>query len=194
MNSLVQCLGKIKELKEGIYNYSSSAGDANNDGQLVVAAKSMYKDLETKGESFPPYAFVQTLRTLYPQFDETDNNGRHMQQDSEECFNSILRSYEASNMKISIGDDENNLINHLFDIEMKVTVENTIAEEEEKQYSFEKQRKLLCHIDGQGKPINHLMEGLSLSLEGEIEKYSEHSQAQNIYKKTLRMNNLPPYL
>lgn len=83
MNSLVQCLGKSKELKDGIANHSvDPAGPP--DGQLVTAAKKLYHDLETKGESFPPYGFVQTLRTLHPQFDETDNQGRHMQQDSEE--------------------------------------------------------------------------------------------------------------
>ena len=71
LNSLLQCLGKVKELKDGIYKHIVDPGDSNTNNQLVTAAKTLYTDLDTKGESFPPYAFVQTLRMLYPQFDET---------------------------------------------------------------------------------------------------------------------------
>ena len=194
MNSMVQVFSKSKELKDGIYNYTQSAEAPNNDGQLVVAAKSMYKDLESKGESFPPYSFVQALRMLYPQFDETDNQGRHMQQDSDEFFQALMRSYESTNMKFIIGDEEKNLVNHLFEIEFEVTVQNTMSDEEEKQVTYEKSKKLMCHIDGAGKPINHLMDGLNLSLEGEIEKFSDTTQQQNVYKKTQKLNNLPSYL
>lgn len=194
MNSLVQVLGKVKELREGINSYHNTTVGGAGDGQLVVAAKSMYKDLENKGESFPPYSFVQTLRLVHPQFDETDNQGRHMQQDSDECYNAILGSFERANLKFTFNDEEKNMISHLFDIEFKVTFENTQSEDEEKQVSYETSRKLQCHIDGGGKPINHLMDGLQMTLEGEVEKFSEHTQTQAVYKKTMRMNNLPPYL
>ena len=84
MNSLVQCLGKVKELRNGIDKFQSGSQMGDLNSQLVVAAKKMYFDIENKGESSPPYSFVQTLRTIHPPFDEVDNNGRHRQQDSEE--------------------------------------------------------------------------------------------------------------
>lgn len=125
MNSLVQCLSKSKELVKGIQEHQIDASDTNQHNQLVRAAKTMYTDLENKGESFPPYGFVEKLRTLHPQFDETDNQGRHMQQDSQECFNSIMRSFESANMRIDYGGEDKNLISHLFDIDMEVTFTNT---------------------------------------------------------------------
>lgn len=194
MNSLVQCLGKVKELKDGIMKHNVDPGDSNQHNQLVTAAKGLYTDLDTKGDSFPPYSFVQTLRMIHPQFDETDNQGRHMQQDSEECFNALMRSYESANLRTTIGDEEKNLISHLFDIDFKVTMKNTQAEDEEPTTSFEKAKELRCHIDNQSKPVSHLLDGLQVSLEGEVEKFSEHTQAQNVYKKEYKMNNLPPYL
>ena len=194
MNSLVQCLGKVKELKDGINSFKPDPTNQNQHNKLVTAAKQLYLDLDSKGESFPPYAFVQTLRSIHPQFDETDNQGRHMQQDSEECFNSLMQSFQSANMRTSIGDEERNLISHLFDIDFQVTLTNTQAEDEEKQISYEKHKELRCHIDNQNKPINHLDEGLKISLEGEVEKFSDHTQAQSVYKKELKMNNLPPYL
>ena len=194
MNSLVQCLGKSQELRKGIAEFQPDPNDTNEQVQLVKAAKTMYNDLESKGESFPPYSFVQTLRMLHPQFDETDNEGRHMQQDSQECFNSILRSFESANMRIDVGGEEENLIKHLFDIDFTVTLTNTQAEDEEKKVSKEKAKMLSCTIDNQSKPINHLLDGIKLSMEGEVELHSDHTDATNIYKKEMRMDNLPPYL
>ena len=194
MNSLVQCLGKCKELKKCISEFHPDPNDANQHTQLVRAANSMYSDLENKGESFPPYSFVQTLRMLHPQFDETDNQGRHMQQDSQECYNAVLRSFESANMRYDVGGEEKNIIQHLFDIDFTVTLSNMQAEDEEKKVSHEKAKMLTCTIDNQNKPISHLMEGLQLSMEGEVELFSDHTNATNIYKKEMRMNNLPPYL
>jgi hypothetical protein len=39
-------------------------------------------DLESKGESFSPYQFVQTMRQVFPMFNETDDKGHHKQQDA----------------------------------------------------------------------------------------------------------------
>lgn len=175
-------------------SFSADPADQNPHSRMVVAAKQMYRDLDEKGESFPPYSFVQTLRTIHPQFDETDENGRHKQQDSEECFNAIMQSFQSSGMKIEYGGEERNLVSHLFDIDFEVTLTNTQAEDEEKQVTHEKQKELRCYIDNNNKPISHLFDGIKLSLEGEVEKYSEHLQAQSVYKKDLKMNNLPPYL
>ena len=48
------------------------------------------KDLEVKGFSYPPAQFVHALRTAYPVFNETDDKGRHKQQDADECYQSIV--------------------------------------------------------------------------------------------------------
>jgi ubiquitin carboxyl-terminal hydrolase 14 len=79
-------------------------------------------------------------------------------------------------MKINFGDEEENLIKHLFNIELKVT-QPSEDESEEAKVSIEKCKELRCYIDNNNKPINHLMEGIKLCM-----------------GDTQRMNNLPPYL
>jgi ubiquitin carboxyl-terminal hydrolase 14 len=194
MNALVQCLSKVQELKNGLYELQADPNETNNHTQLSLAAKQMYSDLDSKGESFPPYSFIQTLRLLHPQFDETDNQGRHMQQDSQECFNAMIRSFQNTNMRTTIADEDKNLINHLFDIDLSVSYTNTMSEDEERKESVEKVNMLSCPIDNQNKPIDHLMDGLKVNLEGEVESHSEHTNSTNVYKVEKRMNNLPPYL
>lgn len=59
MNSVMQCLKRVNELKDGLKNFEldeSSAGLRNDPNvQLTSAARGLMKDLEGKGESFAPY-------------------------------------------------------------------------------------------------------------------------------------------
>lgn len=54
--------------------------------QLTMAAKSLMNDLDSKGESFAPYNFVNIMRQVFPMFDERDDKGNHKQQDADECY------------------------------------------------------------------------------------------------------------
>lgn len=105
-----------------------------------------------------------------------------------------MQAFQSANMKVEVGGSEKNLVSHLFDIEFEVTLSNTQAEDEPKEVKTEYQKELRCHIDNQAKPVNHLIDGLTQSLEGQIEKFSEHTQSQAVYKKEIKMNNLPSYL
>jgi hypothetical protein len=51
------------------------------------------KDLNNKGESFPPEQFVNVMRRIYPLFDERDDHGHHKQQDAEECYTLFVRAF-----------------------------------------------------------------------------------------------------
>ena len=44
---------------------------------MTKAAKKLFTDLDFKGEAFAPYHFVQVMRTVLPQFNETDDHGHH---------------------------------------------------------------------------------------------------------------------
>jgi hypothetical protein len=46
---------------------------------MTVAAKKLFTDLDFKGEPFAPVQFVQAMRRVFPQFDETDDHGHHKQ-------------------------------------------------------------------------------------------------------------------
>ena len=61
---------------------------------MATAARGLMNDLDDKGESFAPYAFVETMRKVFPIFDETDDKGHHKQQDADECYTSFMTSFQ----------------------------------------------------------------------------------------------------
>lgn len=101
-------------------------------------------DLEGKGESFAPYQFVQSMRQVFPMFNETDDKGHHKQQDAEECYSQFLSAFQQalklSKKKDSTGDVEmtdeskgsNDQIQSLFGLELESTMQNSETEAEPK--------------------------------------------------------------
>ena len=81
MNSVMQCLKRVNELKACLKSFEldeASQGLANDPNVLITsAARNFMHDLDNKGEAFPPFQFVQTMRAVFPQFNETDDHGHH---------------------------------------------------------------------------------------------------------------------
>jgi len=85
-------------------------------------------------------------------------------------------------------------VDNLFQIEFATTQTNIENLDEEIQYGFEANKRLTCVIDNQGNPIDHLIDGIRVSLNGSLEKYSESLQRNAIYNKTIQISKLPNYL
>jgi len=74
MNATVQCLKRVNELKEGLKNYTEQPSTAAAGGfggfdagkLMAKAAKSLFTNLDYKGEPFAPVGFVSTMRQVYP--------------------------------------------------------------------------------------------------------------------------------
>lgn len=64
------------------------------------------------------------------------------------------------------GEESGDLIEKLFGIELENVVKNTEDSEEVPQVTKEHVLRLSCHIDNNNNPINHLIEGLKISLNG----------------------------
>lgn len=100
MNSVMQCLKRVDELKQCLKTFElddTSQGLKNDPSVLITsAAKNFMKDLDNKGEPFPPMDFVQTMRTVFPQFNETDDHGHHKQQDADECYTQFLTAFQLA--------------------------------------------------------------------------------------------------
>lgn len=81
MNSVVQCMKRVNELKTYLQNFEldekNAAMRSDPSVALTDSAKRLFNDLDKKGESFTPYEFVQTMRTVLPMFDEKDEKGHH---------------------------------------------------------------------------------------------------------------------
>jgi ubiquitin carboxyl-terminal hydrolase 14 len=73
------------------------------------------------------------------------------------------------------------------------TVKNKESEEEPVQVSKENVLRLSCHIDNNNNPINHLAEGLKISLEGDIEKHSDFLGRNSVWFKQAKVNKLVIY-
>lgn len=98
MNSVMQCLKRVDELKGSLktFELDEASRELQNDPNVLItsAARNFMKDLDEKGEAFPPFQFVQTMRAVFPQFNETDDKGHHKQQDADECYTQFLTSFQ----------------------------------------------------------------------------------------------------
>ena len=86
LNSTLQALKRVNELKECLKNYQDESLDMQPDKVMTKAAKKLFTDLDFKGQAFAPMHFVSILRQVFPQFNETDDHGHHKQQDAEEAY------------------------------------------------------------------------------------------------------------
>ena len=146
LNSVVQCLKAIPELKAGLTYAANKPSSTNNSalggGQaskmLVSTLKDLYNSLDRTVNPVKPAAFVMATKLAFPQFAQTAANGAPMQQDAEEFYSGLLTqmSQETSGADVikaaglsKNGEDDrssnensnNNLIDALFGIEMEET-------------------------------------------------------------------------
>ncbi|XP_039020641.1 ubiquitin carboxyl-terminal hydrolase 6-like isoform X1 [Hibiscus syriacus] len=190
MNSTVQCLHSVPELKSSLVNYSHSG--RNNDvdqtsHMLTVATRDLFGELDKSVKPVAPMQFWMVLRKKYPQFGQL-HNGVFMQQDAEECWTQLL--YTLSQSLRSLGSSESiDTVKDLFGIELASRIH--CQESGEESSETESVYSLKCHISHE---VNHLHEGLKHALKSELEKASPALGRSAIYSKESRINGLPRYL
>ncbi|KAI6690120.1 hypothetical protein NL676_026948 [Syzygium grande] len=98
MNSTVQCLHSVPELKSALLQYTQS-GRRNDLDQpshmLTVATRDLFNELDKTAKPVAPMQFWMLLRKKYPQFGQL-HNGVFMQQDAEECWTQLLYTLSQS--------------------------------------------------------------------------------------------------
>lgn len=190
MNSTVQCLHSVPELKSALIKYPHS-GRSNDLDQpshmLTCATRDLFSELDKTVKPVAPMQFWMVLRKKYPQFGQL-HNGVFMQQDAEECWTQLL--YTLSQSLRSPGSSENlDTVKELFGVEL---VSRMHCEESgEESSETESVYSLKCHISHE---VNHLHEGLKHGLKSELEKASPSLGRSAIYVKESRINGLPRYL
>ncbi|CAB4302946.1 unnamed protein product [Prunus armeniaca] len=190
MNSTVQCLHSVPELKSALIKYSHS-GRSNDVDQtshmLTIATRDLFGELDKSVKSVAPMQFWMVLRKKYPQFGQLHNN-TFMQQDAEECWTQLL--YTLSQSLRSSGSSESpDTVKALFGVELVSRVH--CVESGEESSETESVYSLKCHISHE---VNHLHEGLKHALKSELEKNSPSLGRSAIYLKESRINGLPRYL
>ncbi|CAK7356823.1 unnamed protein product [Dovyalis caffra] len=97
MNSTVQCLHSVPELKSALVNYpSQKSSDLDQTSHMLTAAtRELFNELDKSVKPVAPMQFWMVLRKKYPQFGQL-HNGVYMQQDAEECWTQLLYTLSQS--------------------------------------------------------------------------------------------------
>ncbi|VAH60938.1 unnamed protein product [Triticum turgidum subsp. durum] len=190
MNSTLQCLHSVPELKSALLSYSDNVrgnGVDQASHSLTVATRNTFGELDQSVRPVAPLHFLQMLRKKYPQFAQQQNNV-YMQQDAEECWTQLI--YTLSQTLTSEASEPTAAqMKELFGIDLVSRVH--CAESGEESSESESVYSLKCHIS---HDVNHLHEGLKHGLKTELEKVSPSLGRTAIYTRESRINELPRYL
>jgi len=186
MNSSIQCLHSIEELKEPLGKFIK-VGAPSSEGNMIAAARDLWKQIVGARSSVAPQDLWQQLRANHALFDEQVRPGVYQQHDAEEFLSIMIHSLKAKAGTTS-----------LFEIEMEETFtsveDNTDIIKKKSTHS-----KLMCNIDDK---ISHTTDsldrlfGLGVSADAKevLELFSDKANKQLQYTKDLRMSKLPSYL
>lgn len=201
MNSTLQCLRPIAEFREALNGINvTGIGAGLNDVATNVATslRDTLNQMDRSSEAVTPMVLVNTLRQAFPQFAQQGPKGGYTQQDSDEFLGTLLQTLgskltqpTASVPAFASSNHDNNMIDALFGIEMEETLSCQESESEAVLTKSEKSLKLVCNIT---KDTNHVAEGITVGLEGDLEKQSQVLGRNAVWKKSMRMNTLPKYL
>jgi ubiquitin carboxyl-terminal hydrolase 14 len=192
---------------------AGGAGAPSPYGPLTTALADLFVTAERARDAVVPAGFLTRLRAAFPQFGETGPQGGFKQQDSEE-FASALMTALASELTVPSagvpaldtaprGDGGRpNVLDTLFGLEFEETLTCREAPEgggaAEVVVKHDYARRLQCNIEGgAGRPVqvNHLHEGITLGLGGEVEKAAPSLGGRNaVWGRAARLDLLPRYL
>ncbi|KAF3781678.1 Ubiquitin carboxyl-terminal hydrolase 6 [Nymphaea thermarum] len=186
MNSTLQCLHSVPELKSALLKYSNSGRSNDLDPSshlLTVATRDLFGELDRSVKPVAPMQFWMVLRKKFPQFGQ-QHNGFYMQQDAEECWSQLL--YLLSQSIKEPEARENETVKSLFGTELvsRVHCQESGEESSEKESVY----SLKCHIS---QEVNHLHEGLKHGLRSELEKASPALGRTAVYLKESCIDDLP---
>jgi len=203
LNAVVQCLRSVPELCAGVKKFKNTAGDMA--GSLTLALRETYDFMDKyKQSDFPPLLLVQLVRSVFPQFNTTGENGAPQQQDANECLTELLRvlqqklprleSSSASNGTAAAAAPASNrkgLIDQYFGGEFTSVMKCDESADEPPVTNTESFLQLSCFIS---QDVKYLHTGLKLRLEERLTKNSSSLSRDAVYTKTSRISRLPAYM
>ena len=195
LNSTVQCLGRVSELREALKEYAinnpSDFLSFNPAKKLTYAWGSTYKLLDSATAPVTPMQLVEVIREINPMFAEVDH-GVCKQQDADECVSLLLNNIHDTLKTKGSGDEVYSkiLCDELFGIDMEIKMKN-VEDTNEVKTKKELLYKLTCYIDNN---TLELVEGLKKSLKENIELFSDSLQRNTMFEKIQYINRLPNYL
>jgi ubiquitin carboxyl-terminal hydrolase 14 len=217
LNSTLQTLRAVPELQQELTKYTpgpstgavrgSSLGDLSMFGlgglgassDLVASLRDLYNQMGQTQEGFPPLAFLNALRTVFPQFSEKSKSGHgYAQQDAEEAWSQIISQLRQKlKIKDTTGSEPKEVpfvdkyLRGTFSSVTECDEQAAKDSGEEPVTGSDEFLKLDCHISG---TTNHLRDGIIAGLEEKLEKQSEVLGRDAVYTKKSQISRLPKYL
>jgi ubiquitin carboxyl-terminal hydrolase 14 len=188
LNSTIQVLGRVPELRQAIKQFQIR-GDNNMNDLLGKSLGIVYDQLDKASDTITPNRLFDALQRINPMFAEKDN-GIPKQQDAEECYSLILNMIRELLPNSCEEKFSDKLIDELFGIQMDIKLVNVEVNTEIKQKK-ETIYKLPCFIESQ---TSELMSGLKASMKENIELYSDALGRNTFFEKQQLLSRLPPYL
>lgn len=178
----------MPEVRDAMANVTPGGPNQN----FTIALRETFNSVDRSVQSIPPMQFVSVMRSLYPQFAQTSpRGGGYMQQDAEEFYNAMVQA-------MSMGMQANGgSMKSLLGFDLEETLSCAESDAEAVSVRTESVNKLVCNIQGgmgSQVTVDHLHEGLSLALEGSVEKHSEVLGRNAVWNKRQKINTLPRYL
>eukprot|EP00292_Cryptomonas_paramecium_P005927 CAMPEP_0113719636 /NCGR_PEP_ID=MMETSP0038_2-20120614/35952_1 /TAXON_ID=2898 /ORGANISM="Cryptomonas paramecium" /LENGTH=390 /DNA_ID=CAMNT_0000648085 /DNA_START=6 /DNA_END=1174 /DNA_ORIENTATION=+ /assembly_acc=CAM_ASM_000170 len=195
MNASLQILNNAQDLTEALKKLPGSVPVPTDPRKtLALATRDVFRQLSTAHEPVQPLRFLMSLRSAFPQFAETGEQGRAMQQDAEECLTQMLAVLSEQ-----VQESGQSVVKNLFGIETTVSVKCAESPDEPERMEKESLLKISCHIEGvtgEGKGGTDMMQPQSIQkgLESTVEKMSPSLGRTALYTKTARITKLPKYL
>jgi len=141
LNSCVQCLRIIPELREKLEKYDKKIyTQYDHEENITGSLKDLMTNLDKTIDSYTPIHFVTNFRIGYPSFAQkvkTEIGEAYTQQDAEEFLSTLIKSINSKLKK------DGNDVFDLFQGSFEITLKNSENEKEEaqiKQESFFKIR------------------------------------------------------
>ena len=203
MNSTLQCLYSVPELRAALAAYSSSpvAQHTQFDGphRLTAATRDLFAEIGRSGASVTPLRFLTTLRQVFPQFASQGRNGAYMQQDAEECWTGIMetlrqqltgtqdRAADGAGWAGAAGAHP--VVKELFGMDLATVLKSPETGEERSEQRTEFSFK--CNITSS---VNHVMDGFRLALDMTREASSEAAGRTVVFTGRSCLTQLPAYL
>ena len=191
LNSTVQCLGRIPELRNSLKEFTDKDVTNRDDNyNLTYSLGLTYKNLDSASDSISPNLLINNIRKINPMFAESEN-GVMKQQDADECVSLILNTIKGFLINKNEGEIySKNLIDELFQIQLQIQFKN-VEDNNEIKKKEDKVYKLICYIDSN---TIELVEGLKQSLKENIDMFSDSLQRNTVFEKSQLINRLPNYL
>lgn len=190
MNSTLQCLRHIPELRTAL-----SAIQGGGQDPSIRLSNTLLRTLDLldrSGNSVPPREFLDLMHRLFPAFGQrSPQTGGFMQHDAEEFYTAL-----TSTVKEGLSSGGQNF-DPILGIELEACSVCQESEGEAIKTSYSRTNKLECIIvggSGAKDSVDHLQDGLKISLNESIDKYSEILGRNAIWTKRSRISKLPRYL